>query len=514
MVKQLSAALLETSPILIIPGQTRPIGFRIRLGPDKRSKLALNIVYRDDASEQLSNILISHEIRRRSIYDPHKITFLHPSGIVSYAILRPPSALATRLLTTGDSLPVLINLHGAGLEADSELVKHSLDEMRDLAAWILFPTGVTPWSGDDWHQWGWTDVEAAISAIRVWIEAVDWEGPNVNASRWLVTGHSNGGQGTWYALTHRPDNLIAAAPVSGYSSIQNYVPYSFWRETDPRRMAIVHASMNSYRHELLAANAKYISTLQQHGSADDNVPPYHSRRMNQLLEETGSLSKYDEVTGQGHWCEGVMTTELLREFYEEHLRPSKPTSKVPMNFSVVVANPADTGPKFGLQVDQLLVPGQLGRVDVSFDNESMYVKTSNVRCFKLSNPSHRSRHFLDVDRQAIQPSETVSGRPIKLLRDSSGLWKVSGNIHRPSPNLTAYRCAIPRMNLQPWSARVCTLEALMPFFDLEARSPLLITMKPRLALLYRSRETCFSTFLQMLSLWSLLGTRRISMAMS
>jgi hypothetical protein len=28
------------------------------------------------------------------------------------------------------------------------------------------------------------------------------------------------GQGTWYALTHRPDKMLGAAPVSAYSSIQ------------------------------------------------------------------------------------------------------------------------------------------------------------------------------------------------------------------------------------------------------------------------------------------------------
>lgn len=32
------------------------------------------------------------------------------------------------------------------------------------------------------------------------------------------------GQGVWYALTHRPDKIIAAAAVSGYSSIQGECP--------------------------------------------------------------------------------------------------------------------------------------------------------------------------------------------------------------------------------------------------------------------------------------------------
>ena len=88
----------------------------------------------------------------------------------------------------------------------------------------------------DLDTWGLADVEAAIAAIPLWIESVAWRGPGVDIESWYVVGHSNGGmarhnstwfsllmaigQGTWFALTHRPDKVLAAAPVSGYSSIQ------------------------------------------------------------------------------------------------------------------------------------------------------------------------------------------------------------------------------------------------------------------------------------------------------
>lgn len=49
------------------------------------------------------------------------------------------------------ALPILLNLHGAGLEADSQRVRHMLDTVPDLRAWVLFPSGVTPWSADDWR---------------------------------------------------------------------------------------------------------------------------------------------------------------------------------------------------------------------------------------------------------------------------------------------------------------------------------------------------------------------------
>ncbi|KAL9099418.1 MAG: hypothetical protein Q9163_005076 [Psora crenata] len=79
--------------------------------------------------------------------DPHKITFLHPSSTVSYAILRPPSVNAC--VSERTSMPILLILHGAGLDAASWQVRSMLDPLPDLPAWFLFPTGVTPWSGDD-----------------------------------------------------------------------------------------------------------------------------------------------------------------------------------------------------------------------------------------------------------------------------------------------------------------------------------------------------------------------------
>ena len=35
------------------------------------------------------------------------------------------------------------------------------------------------------------------------------------------------GQGVWYALTHRPDKIIGASPVSGYSSIQGKLSFCY-----------------------------------------------------------------------------------------------------------------------------------------------------------------------------------------------------------------------------------------------------------------------------------------------
>lgn len=42
--------------------------------------------------------------------------------------------------------------------------------------------------------WGFADVQGAVAAIPDWIDAMEWEGPNVSLKDWLISGHSNGGK--------------------------------------------------------------------------------------------------------------------------------------------------------------------------------------------------------------------------------------------------------------------------------------------------------------------------------
>lgn len=103
------------------------------------------------SSSTPSSISLSHRLLLRTISSPHKVTYLLPCGIVSYSILRAPLRNALVGSSSNQELPVLLNLHGADLEADSHQVRHMLDSVPNIRAWTIFPTGVTPWSGDDWR---------------------------------------------------------------------------------------------------------------------------------------------------------------------------------------------------------------------------------------------------------------------------------------------------------------------------------------------------------------------------
>ncbi|QIX01796.1 hypothetical protein AMS68_007313 [Peltaster fructicola] len=421
------AQLTSAIPIRLVPKQSRAIAFQIDCiaGTSAYLSIDLHFSYHMGTSNKDQHKLFVGILARPpvSLNEPHVITYLHPGGIVSYAILRPP----TGKCSGNESLPVLLALHGAGVEADSDQAKHALDGVVDVCAWTLTPSGVTPWSGDDWHNWGWADVQAALAAIPLWIDKVDWTGPGVDISRWLVTGHSNGGQGVWYALTHHPDNIIAAAPISGYSSIQNYVPYTFWQHADPACTAIVQAQLNSYRHELLLDNVKGIPVFQQHGSLDDNVPAYHSRLMYDLVHRSGASSDYFEVSGKPHWWHGVMTTPPLRQFYQDHLERDSSTHQVG-DFILSTASPGDTSSKHGLRILSLTKPSLLGRLHVTFSSpghDNCTIRTENVDRFELgSDFLQRCSHLL-VDAGYVDWHETNTTLGITIKMDPSGAWTLS-----------------------------------------------------------------------------------------
>ncbi|EUC45677.1 hypothetical protein COCMIDRAFT_36575 [Bipolaris oryzae ATCC 44560] len=406
----------RTLPMTIVAGQTRPVSFDILPVASNTSTADYEIKYRKVGSTHSSTICASQPFNHVDLYAPHKITYLHPGGMVSYAMLRPPAKNAN-CSSNRLKLPVLLQLHGAGVEADNPMVYHALDPVSDLCAWVLFPTGVTTWSSDDWHNWGFTDVEAAIAAISDWIENNKWTGPGVDADRWIVSGHSNGGQGTWFALTHRPDKVLAAAPVSGYSSIQKYVPYELWQGADPRRKEMISASLNSYRHELLMPNVRGIPIQQQHGGIDDNVPAYNSRLLAQQIHQENANSSFNEVVGFSHWWDGVMTTPQLVSFYYSQTNSEDVIPRKLKQFSFLVGDPGDMGSKGGIRVKHLEDPGRYGRVSV----RGNIIKTSNVQDLEFDIALWKESVTIDQKRIGL-PGTPSPGEAVVSVYKSADGW--------------------------------------------------------------------------------------------
>ena len=149
-----SISKFHDPPFLIAPGQSRQLPFRLSMERNcLKCQISFRVSYEIDGSSQTSYTReVALQIVSRSIDEPHKTTFLHPAGIVSYAILKPPPLIAEKEAASDQPLPILLNLHGAGLEADSPQVRHMLDSISNISAWVVFPTGGSLWSGDDWRM--------------------------------------------------------------------------------------------------------------------------------------------------------------------------------------------------------------------------------------------------------------------------------------------------------------------------------------------------------------------------
>ncbi|KAL8967811.1 MAG: hypothetical protein Q9183_002750 [Haloplaca sp. 2 TL-2023] len=110
------------TPVKVAPGQSRPVAFDIAVSDASSIELAFRVLYKIDRSEKIDKTtLVQHGFHPRQPREPQKITYLHPGGIVSYGILRPPSEKAVIHTQAGDSIPVILALHGAGVETDSDM---------------------------------------------------------------------------------------------------------------------------------------------------------------------------------------------------------------------------------------------------------------------------------------------------------------------------------------------------------------------------------------------------------
>lgn len=192
---------------------------------------------------------------------------------------------------------------------------------------------------------------------------------------------------------------------------------------DPRATSVLQSSMISYRHELFTDNLLGIPILEQHGGNDDNVPVYQSRRMSQLVAQSGGSSKYVELPGKGHWFDGVMTTDPLKEFYTSLLRTNHNEPQLPSKFAYVVSSSGDFGSRGGIKVDQLRYPDQLGRIEVARDEAKLIwtIKTSNILRFHIS--THQWNTVMP-STITIDCSKSFGIENKWFVRNEHGSWEV------------------------------------------------------------------------------------------
>lgn len=320
-------------------------------------------------------------------HNAYMYSYLAPDHTVQLAAATPPRRANRALAGKGPLPPLILTLHGAGVDIRDLFFSNSIQKQND--SWSILPTGRTPW-GYDWQLASLQAADAAVTAFHKHLYGLPANVSDEERNKWqfdpeklFIMGHSNGGQGAWYRLARFPDRVIGGVVAAGYIKVSDYVSFA-WKVgrhfTDPALQGLLHSSISMFENDLFASNLAGLDLLVKYGSADANVPPWNSKDMAMLVDGWNQRSglvnkvKIAEVPGRPHWWDTLFSESDVQQAIEASTSSSKnpgyemPDS--PQRFTLTVANPAEAGSKGGWRISEIDVPGRLAKLEVRYGEQA------------------------------------------------------------------------------------------------------------------------------------------------
>jgi len=191
--------------------------------------------------------------------------------------------------------PLVIWLHGAGGAGRDNRAQISGDQISGTRTWTKpenqakYPTFVlVPQSPGNWVD----RLDELGTGIRLVFEILDSVKTrfNIDPARLYLAGQSDGGYGTWNAVTQRPGVFAAAIPLCGGG--------------DPK-------------------TAGRIATMPLwvfHGRRDTVVPVMESREMIEAIKKAGGDPRYTEYDRLGHdiWKRAFKEPDIVSWLFAQH----------------------------------------------------------------------------------------------------------------------------------------------------------------------------------------------------
>lgn len=194
----------------------------------------------------------------------------------------------------------------------------------------------------------------------------------------------------------------------------------------------MNCSLSPFDNEVHASNISGLEPriLLRHGGSDSNVPPENGRYLKEEIDTWARSSiQLDEVDGQDHWWPTVFRDR--QDFVDQvYTAPLEPNSR-PTVFTLTVANPQESGPKYGLRILEVEHTGRIARLQVRYVPETTTVelRSQNVMAVGLSPAAWQGILCMTMNGQAVELDSTASA--------TSGLT-VSKSAYSPSGWSTVY----------------------------------------------------------------------------
>lgn len=416
--KEVKLANFVASPI-IYPGQTALLQFRV-LNIDDSSSLLVNI-NTDKGLIQPMSFNISLAVVQPS--EPFMFTYVDMDKSVQYAMAVPPKQSCKSMYN--GKCPIIIATHGAGSRAEWLIGYYGQFDY----AWIVAPSGRRRF-GYDWTGPQMNNVHSALRALQESLSTKQLEERMPNTDRLFYTGHSMGGHGCFLISTMYPDQALGSMCVSGWTTHHQYVPY-FTRNdisfTDSILKGLLESAIYEHNPDLHMENMKGVPLMTRTGAIDDNVSPWHPRRMARIhaqISGNASQSLVSEIPGVGHWWDTIMNDQDTRKFMTPYLNPNSTVKPpLPTTFTVTCMNPRGFGGKGGVVPLQLTIPFRIGKIRVFRSSSSeWWLRTSNIRRFSI-----KSVNGLETPSAVrIDQSDPLPVKPSTHFckEDSTGDWKI------------------------------------------------------------------------------------------
>lgn len=262
---------------------------------------------------------------------------------------------------------LILSLHGAGVEAVNQCKSYKPKNW----AFVVCPTNRRRF-GFDWEDWG------RIDALEVLSEAI--RSFNINTDKIYLTGHSMGGHGVWHLCTSYPSIWKGCLPMAGWTSVKLYISTHLQRSKLFPENEFTHLRERIFQQSepyKLVENLINLPVVILQGGDDDNVPPFQSRLMADILQRFGVRFKYIEVPGKGHWWDGVLDyPDAWKSLFSLRVDIKE---RVFSTFSLDVSDSA-----FGIRILESIKPFEKTTFRVKYARGKVLIKTENIKSLVLT----------------------------------------------------------------------------------------------------------------------------------
>ena len=409
---QAAGASVDAEVPSILPLSVRKVGFPIQLPAVSQgnSEPVLVSLLRGTALLDSTTIVL----RVVGPLDVRRLTFRsNIDGSVQYYAIRPA------LRSGSDPIPLILSLHGAGVEALGQAGAYESKPWAMLAA----PTNRRPY-GFNWEDWGRIDAFEVLNQVMNHFR--------IDTDRIYLTGHSMGGHGAWQIGGLFPDKWAAVGPSAGWITYWSYRIRGPKEDTSAAARMLRRALATSETPDLIPnflGEGLYIL----HGSDDDNVPIQQSYLMVDKIKNVLHDYVFHEQPHQGHWWDispepgaDCVDWPPMMDYFARHRRPGDEETRV---IDFVTANPGVSSQDRWVTIASQQHPLELSTVDLQFDPglQRFSGTTKNVLQLGLDTrvlPAGDSVH-LAIDSSVLELTRSATSSGVLWLRNAGDRWTVA-----------------------------------------------------------------------------------------